>query len=523
MSIRSNSRASGADLAPELQDVLRRNGMQAHVVRDGNAYQLVVQGHDSPMLQYALNGDQLRALTDWGTNSANKKAYNTFVGLIANDFNLPRNFVHARNANGRVAMGLHGYRVGVGEYGRMPIDSRRPPRNMFGHEFLGWTPRAQEGYHMRRVGGRLFMQEPMMPERPDGRMKPGELQSGNYGFYYKGQQSQPQVQDDVLANLQTIITPVETRPRAQEPAKPYKELITSNVYFTNEKFQECLASHGIIIDPTNKTLTIQSSAAKQNFVYDLTEDEIKQLTSNSIKDVPVQKRLDIINGIIRDDFKDPITMEMLNSKEQIGIHLTPEAEAEMQAKQAVVQGQPLVEQPTVKPEEEDKNVIHVDGTMLYDLNENKAWYREGRHGREVTVEDIKAEPDKAAEGKYKMTAVINGEAITHEISQKQYEKFAALDDYHRLKLFSHIFNEVDMKTMPGRGFNLGAALTAGLVVAGDVADGMRRGFGAPTVYEEGYHRPHIYAKPGVDSPHEIAARAFDAGLNAAEHGMGHHR
>ena len=24
---------------------------------------------------------------------------------------MPKNFVHARNANGRVAMGLHGYRV----------------------------------------------------------------------------------------------------------------------------------------------------------------------------------------------------------------------------------------------------------------------------------------------------------------------------------------------------------------------------------------------------------------------------
>ena len=32
--------------------------------------------------------------------------------------------------------------------------------------------------------------------------------------------------------------------------------------------------------------------------------------------------------------------------------------------------------------------------------------------------------------------------ITHEISQKQYDKFLAVDDYHRMKLFSKIFNEV---------------------------------------------------------------------------------
>ena len=68
---------------------------------------------------------------------------------------------------------------------------------------LGWTPRQQEGWHIRRVGGTLFMQgAPMVPDRPDGRMKPGELQNGAYGFYYKGQQTQVQQPSrDVLADL----------------------------------------------------------------------------------------------------------------------------------------------------------------------------------------------------------------------------------------------------------------------------------------------------------------------------------
>lgn len=35
MSIRSNTLSMGRDLAPELQDILRRNGMQAHIVRQG--------------------------------------------------------------------------------------------------------------------------------------------------------------------------------------------------------------------------------------------------------------------------------------------------------------------------------------------------------------------------------------------------------------------------------------------------------------------------------------------------------
>lgn len=63
---------------------------------------------------------------------------------------MPRNFVHARNANGRVAMELHGYRIGIGEYGRVGRYGMPPP-------FLGWTPRQQEGYHLRRVGGPAFL------------------------------------------------------------------------------------------------------------------------------------------------------------------------------------------------------------------------------------------------------------------------------------------------------------------------------------------------------------------------------
>ena len=124
MSIRSNSLPLRGDLSPELQDILRRNGMQAHIIRQGDGFQLAVQGHDSPLLTYPISAQQMKAMTDWGTNYANKNAYNTFAALVGNDFYVPRNFVHARNANGRVAMGLHGYRIGVGEYGRMAWDRR---------------------------------------------------------------------------------------------------------------------------------------------------------------------------------------------------------------------------------------------------------------------------------------------------------------------------------------------------------------------------------------------------------------
>lgn len=539
MSIRSNSLPVGRDLSPELQEILRRNGMQAHIIRQGEGYQLAVQGHDSPLLTYSITAQQMRDLVDWGTNSANKKAYNTFASLVSNDFYMPRNFVHARNANGRVAMGLHGYRIGVGEYGRLPWDRRCAHMMMdpYHGRFLGWTPRNQEGFHMRRVGGAMFMQgAPLVPERPDGRIKPGEMQNGGYGFYYKGGQQNmvQQPSQDVLSDLQSVIPPVEVRPRSTEPAKPYNELITSKVYFSNEKWQECLASHGIVIDPTSKTLTILSTATRQDFVYDLTDEELRKLTSNSIKDVPVQNRIDLINNVIKNDFQDKLTMDMLNSKEQIGLKLTPEVEAELNSRQQIVidQSQPLVYDGQAVVEPEDRSVAHVDGNSLYEINEGKGWFREGKHGREVQVDDIKVEPVRDEKGEiqkdekgnalFRMTAVINGESISHEITQKQYDKFMAIDDYHRMKLFSHIFKEVDMKNVPGMQSNIGAkiggALLAGIAVMGELG----RDRYAPTVFVEHHHdpRPHVYFKGSVDSPQDLASRAFDAGLNAGEHGVG---
>ena len=103
MAIRTNTNPMRPDLQPEMRALLMRNGMQAHVVPVGDSYLLVVQGHDSPLLRYPISRQQMQALTDWGTNHANKKAYNTFTEIVKNDFELPRNFVHARNANGRGA------------------------------------------------------------------------------------------------------------------------------------------------------------------------------------------------------------------------------------------------------------------------------------------------------------------------------------------------------------------------------------------------------------------------------------
>ncbi len=532
MAIRTNTNPRQMDLQPEMREILMRNGMQAHIIPNAGGYQLAVQGHDSPLLTYNLTEKQMLALTDWGTNTANKKAYNIFTSIVGNDFHLPRNFVHARNANGRVAMGLHGYRIGIGEYGRTPFMAHGGMRqhHLMGMSFLGWTPRQQEGFHLRRVGGQVFYQgAPMVAERPDRRMKPGELQSGGYGFYYKGRQEQVVApKQDVLQNLQAVITPTLPRPRNEEDAKPYKELITSPVYFSNEKWQECLASHGIIVDTQAKTLTIQSANTHVDMVYDLRDEELSTLTSNSIKDVPIEKRLEILNNVIKDDFEEKVTLDALNGKEQISIALHPEVQQEFHQQQSIQQQSHITEQMQQPLQLEQEHIVAaelshtegaiIDGKNLMYENENKGWYREGKHGREVQVDEISVHPAET-EGKYKMTAVINGEIISHEISQKQYDKFLAVDDYHRMKLFSKVFDEVDMKNHPGTNVGLGtkiiAALTAGIAVTAEVSRGFR-GHPAPEFYGErfeGGREPRPYFKPGVDTPREVAARNFEAHAN----------
>jgi len=535
MPTRANVLGRYADIAPELQDTLRRNGMQARLIPRDDGVLLAVQGHDSPLLTYPLSSERLKALTDGGTNYSNRHAYDTFAAIVAGDFDMPKDYIHARNANGRVVMGLHGYRIGAGEYGRManPYVDLWSRRGM-----LGWTPRNQEGWHLRRVGG-----APMVADRPDGRVKPGELTNGGYGFYYKGDVSSKSMQparsgEDVLKDLGPIVPEIQARPKSTADVKSYSELITSDVYFSSEKWSEVLSAHGLEVDKEAKTLTVKSTAINRDLVYDLTEEEVATLTAASIKEVPLQKRIDTINGVIDGDYEGKVTMEMLEKKEQIGLSLTPAAlndirEQERSAYQripaqevvATYQHIPSVEEILLREYEDEKRGIgHVEGETLY--QSGQGWFREGAHGREVSIGEIRVEPvrdeqeENARDVKYRMTAVINGEEVSHEISKRQYDKFMSVDDYHRMKLFSKVFDEVDMKQLPrerGDGLHLGAAILAALTAAGELARGPRM---APDIYLDRHASGHVYMKPGVDSPQDIASRAFEAGLNAADHGVG---
>lgn len=664
MSIRKYTNPRALDVSYGLQEVLHKNGLQAHISEqpDGSL-KLVVVGHDSPILRYDINEQQAEKMMNWGNTYANKTAYNTLTSIIRNDFDMPDAFVAARNVGGRVVTGLHGYRIGNGEYGyqRRGVPFYQPfcrHTRGWGGDFLGWSPRMQPGYHLRRMSDGV-----MVADRPDGRTKPGELRSGAYGFYYKGQQreTKQEVLDDVIVN--TKLKPMEAATRP-EPGKavPYKELVTSPVYFTAEKWKECLDSHGIEIKGDaklndghiGKVLIIKSADARVNIQYPLTDEEYAKLTNNSITgkgSVSVADRLAIINKIVQQDFENPVTMDMLNSKEIIDIKLKPEVRQEVE-KDFILREQQIAEQEQRMAEQKaygeavsaerqrlqnesiriardpqaingreiheimgdkgfftatahgrdlvvgeirvdetpEKNhvmsaeingawVTHtiskkdfdrfvqlddkhrlmmfddvfkeveikadhggrdftsapvlnikdengqyitreqadidnsrsnsVDGSTLRDIKNNKGFYREIENGREVAVEQIAV--NKIADDKYRMTAVIDGIEVSHDISQKQFDKFMAVDDYQRMKMFSKIFPEVDMKTRPGMGVNVGAAILAA-VVAGtelvhDIVTMPGQMMPPPPMMGHGAEHP-IYAKAGVVSPMEVAQASY---------------
>lgn len=269
------------------------------------------------------------------------------------------------------------------------------------------------------------------------------------------------------------------------------------MYFTNEKWQECLASHGIIVDSETQTLTVQSATVEADLQYDLTAEELAALTANTLEEATVEKRLEIINGVIQDDYDGKVTLEMLNGRETVNLPLHPEVLEDLNRQHSIGLQQAKAEQGL--REDLPREGVMMNGNDLAAIRPDKGWYREGRYGREVTVDDIRVEPSEQ-EGTYKMTAIIDGERVSHEITQKQYDKFMAIDDYHRMKLFSKVFGEVDMKSRDQTplGAKIGAALLAGVTVAAELGHD-HHCHSRPVVFTEHHHHgptPLPYFKPG---------------------------
>lgn len=472
--IRKNTNPRATDVAPQLQSVLHANGMQAHIsLSETGTYQLVTISHNSSQPRYYdLNEKQLDALVNGGTNTWNKNAYNTFVSIVKDDYYIPGSWVAAKNANSPVNHGLWGHTIMDGEYGYRDPRFRPfagPGFGKFDNSLLGFLF-GGDRYHIRRVAGRPYFANsaPVVVERPDGRLKPGELKSGSYGFYDKGNQKK-----DALSNLEVDVKPrVLERPKGKAlPLKDYINGYSTLLTFSGAGFAEVLSSHGIVVDKDKKTLTIKSDGVNKNLEYTLTDEELNTILNDKLrftdtrgkkkqvhnKNAPnISERLDVINKVIANDFADKITVDHLQSKDYINIKLKPEAAASL----GLLETQANAYNKNIDTLDLDMRKMRQDyRTGFVDmwnsigvvdgrtLSEDNGFYLPMNKGRRVSVGEIQAYPtNDGTKTSYRMTAVINNLVMSHEISKDDYIKFINYDDEHRLQLFDKVFDEVKIKS-----------------------------------------------------------------------------
>ena len=196
-------------------------------------------------------------------------------------------------------MGQYGYRINPGEYGYDPVwhmhhrmepvpplatppfrPFRGPRFGPFDRIMGGLFAFADGGYHIRRINDRpfLYQDRPMVIERPDRRLKPGESKSFDYGFYDKGQQQN--------GSSQTTAQPLQDMKYKVDEIKlerPKGRSISLNDHdyqlprLTGDKFQKLLASHGLVLDKNTNTLLVQSASEQVDIRLKVTDAQMKKL------------------------------------------------------------------------------------------------------------------------------------------------------------------------------------------------------------------------------------------------------
>lgn len=482
------------DISPQLRGVLERNGLQAHISYDQNGQlQLVTMSHDTQAPKFfPISEDQADLLRDGGTNYTNKKAYQTFVGIVGKDYYVPGSYISACNAGSPVNMGQYGYRINPGEYGYDPVwhmhhrmepvpplatppfrPFRGPRFGPFDRIMGGLFAFADGGYHIRRINDRpfLYQDRPMVIERPDRRLKPGESKSFDYGFYDKGQQQSSTISQAKTQSLQAMQYKVDEikleRPKGQSISLNDHDYQLPRL--TGDKFQKLLASHGLVLDKNTNTLLVQSASEQVDIRLKVTDAQMKKLLTPKVEyklhgkeynkgGVSLNERLAILNEIISRDFSDKVTFKQLESHDFVDIHLKPELEAKLNARheQAVSHATSMVQDPafdirdvranyTVGFVDKWNSIAQADGRQL---DKSQGFYLPNKDGRRVSVGEIIAYNygDGADKGGYRMTAVIDNKIVSHNISQEDYMKFVNYEDEYRLKIFDKYFDEVKIKS-----------------------------------------------------------------------------
>lgn len=170
----------------------------------------------------------------------------------------------------------------------------------------------------------------------------------------------------------------------------------------------------------------------------------------------ISERLDIINNVISKDFSEKITKEHLQSKDYINIKLKPEIEQELNLgqQQAASYAKNIdVIDIDMKNMRQDYKTGYIDKWNSIgvvdgrNLDASQGFYLPVKDGRAVSVGEIQAYPtNDGQKTTFRMTAVINNQLMSHEISKDDYLKFINYDDEYRLKLFDKVFDEVKIKS-----------------------------------------------------------------------------
>lgn len=368
MPIFGNRRNTQDLMSNGLHDVLLRNGMTASITQDADGhYKMTVQsitpGGRSPEITYNLSAQQVERMMNWGNNSQNNAAYRTFTDIVKNDFLIKSN-----------------------------------------SKF--YTGASYAGGSTVRMMGRHF------GYKDEYKVSPGALSTDGWGFYFKGQQNNqqqtrrrdsglPEVYITSIINLDKTTVKGVVFPK--EPPVPYSKEITSDAYFTNEKWQKVLLSHGIGVgDSTNratgqneKMLVIKSSDLRKAVGYKLTDEQYKKLTAEHVdgkNGVPLQERLDIINTVIGQDFNTKLTKEMLDSNERVSLNATPAARQQIEAPLLAAERRQAEQQRMQRENDRIRQDLNaVNGRDISTIMGARGFFQPLDHGREIVVGEIRVD------------------------------------------------------------------------------------------------------------------------------------
>ncbi|MCC8119008.1 MAG: hypothetical protein LIP09_09745 [Bacteroidales bacterium] len=488
-------------MSPAFIELLAKNGMAAHIERNQNgSYRLYVELYNNGQLakatNYPITNQQRSTLTapTQAMDYKQKQAYNCLKDIAGNDYDF-KTFMGLTNAPDKfgrvVTMGQTGYYEPhiCGCNHRHYIPSR---------PFVNFVY-PNSGFNLNRIDGELYYRDVnqmayaygWVPEREGGVRKPGELASGSYGInprnngmdnnntygFQNGYNNSGLNGTDLgSGNNRTGIrlTDEYKSPYQWSDEKPIRfsdRIKTENdrtLAFSSNQWAEILESHGIIIDADHQKLVIQSSAVKIDRSYQLTNEEYNLLMADGEKSPSVKQRLDLINKLIAPDFKEPITIDFLNTEiryssqpteafvKEIEEFKATTANAEIKATEQATQYAQWQNQyaQALSPKglqiaTEAPQYYRLPDSGVSDLFPECGVYYKGKNGREVSFNGLKYDAEASTISFY-----INAEKHNYELTSEQAQEFERRDDRARMQYAIDRSKDLVIKPRAKQGITL---------------------------------------------------------------------